>query len=206
MELLGNSIDSPIYRLDNFDERFAFFDASESAGDSPILLTQGWEPSISFFGSLGIFAKVDIFSSPDGQNFVWMGESTALDDLFGRNELKFPAYAMKLNIPLVASGMTGVAIKSVSANNGTGNGTLTFTAVGQTLKWTSPGGVIGTAVAVGAGGEFTLLDGTDPEVETPKSITVVVTVADLPVGNDTQTVATVPANINAHFYGERRHR
>jgi hypothetical protein len=207
MQLIGHHIDSPIYRLDNVDEEFLFLDGAISAGDSPMLITQGWEPSIAFYGTFGVFQKVQVYTSPDGQNFVWIADVTSLGvTLLGRNDLKFPAYAMKLSVPQKASGMTGVAIVSVSANNGTGNGTLTYTAVGQTLKWTSPGGVIGAAVAVGAGGTFTILDGTDPEVSTPKSITVFVTVASLPGGNGSQVVAVSPANINAKFYAERRHR
>lgn len=57
-----------------------------------------------------------------------------------------------------ASNIPGVtALSAIGASNQLGAGTLTFTFVGQTLAWTTPGGAIGPAVAVGAGGTFRLL-------------------------------------------------
>jgi len=52
--------------------------------------------------------------------------------------------------------VTGVTIDDVGAANQLGAGALDFTAVGQTLRWTTPGGGPGAAIAVGAGGQFDL--------------------------------------------------
>lgn len=44
--------------------------------------------------------------------------------------------------------VTGVVIIDVGDNNGTGTGTLTFTAATDTIAWTAPGDLIGTAVDI----------------------------------------------------------
>ena len=41
-----------------------------------------------------------------------------------------------------------------TAGNPTGNGTLTYTAAGKTIKWTPPTGAIGQAVSIGSNGTY----------------------------------------------------
>lgn len=55
-----------------------------------------------------------------------------------------------------ASAIPGVTPTGFGPANQLGAGTLTFTFVGTTLAWTTPGGAIGPAVNVGAGGAFEL--------------------------------------------------
>jgi hypothetical protein len=80
--------------------------------------------------------------------------------------------------------VTGVSITHAAYKNGTGNGTLAFTASGQTLKWTAPGDAAGAAVAVGAGGTFNLFSDTDS-----MWIEVSVTPGSLPGTNQSDTIA-----------------
>ena len=82
------------------------------------------------------------------------------------------------------SNVTGVSITHAAYQNGTGNGTLAFTASGQTLKWTAPGDAAGAAVAVGAGGTFNLFSDTDS-----MWIEVTVTALSLPGTNQSDTIA-----------------
>jgi hypothetical protein len=88
------------------------------------------------------------------------------------------------------SGVTGVTIYEVSNNNydaGGASARLRYTAVGSTLDFRSPGSLTyGIAVAVGAGGYFTLYAN-----DTAKYIKVFVVVASLPVGNTTDTLNQV---------------
>jgi hypothetical protein len=94
--------------------------------------------------------------------------------------------------PPVASGIAGVTINFVSANNGVGAGALQFAASGSTLRWKAPGsGNFGGLVGVGAGGNFTLADG-----DTPAKIVRVVTVAaSLPVGDTAVTPTLAGAGV-----------
>lgn len=92
--------------------------------------------------------------------------------------------------PPAASGITGITVNFVSANNGVGSGTLTYTAAGSLLKWKAPGSAsFGADVAIGAGGNFTLLDGVTPA----KLIRVTVVTGSLPGGNTSVTPALVNA-------------
>lgn len=200
-QLIVTPIPSTMHHLDNFAGSYDFFTNRKSAGDSNILLAQGWEPSVSISGAFGIFQKVQLYTAPDAEHFVFALE-TDVAVLWDRNTIVFPFYAAKLTIPVVASGMSGVSVLSVSDNNGAGTGTLTYTATGTTLKWTAPGGTAGAAVDVHLNGDYVLHDGTD----TTKTITVRVVGASLPGGNTTQNFTTAVANLNAVFYSERRHR
>jgi hypothetical protein len=91
--------------------------------------------------------------------------------------------------------VTGVTIHYASADCTSGNGTLTFTLTGTTLAWTPQGGAIGTAVNVGAGGDFTLQGGGGG-----KSIFITVAAASLPVGNQNDANITVHASLKAHAF------
>jgi hypothetical protein len=85
----------------------------------------------------------------------------------------------------VSSAITGVTVIDVDNGNAAGNGTLTFTASGETLAWTPPGGSIGTAVPVGsADGPYDLY-GADGLT----MVRVYVDESALPGGDDTATVA-----------------
>lgn len=110
MQLVGHHIDSPIYRLDNFDESFLFFDQEDTEVDgtpshpnipSEILQTAGWEPSLSIFGAFT--GTIVVKTSPDGKNFIPVLTITA-PGLFGRNDLKFPAFAMQLELTALTLG------------------------------------------------------------------------------------------------------
>lgn len=81
------------------------------------------------------------------------------------------------------SNVTGVTIGQVAFENEAGTGSLVFTASGQTLTWTAPGDSGGAAVAVGAGGDFTLFSG-----DISKWIDVTVSAGSLPAGDETDSV------------------
>jgi hypothetical protein len=84
--------------------------------------------------------------------------------------------------PPLASGIAGVTINFVLPLNGTGTGSLRFTAAGTTLEWRAPGsGTYGTAINVSGGGNFTLADGATPG----KTIQVAVVPGSLPGGDAT---------------------
>jgi hypothetical protein len=79
------------------------------------------------------------------------------------------------------SNITGVVI-DYAAGNVVGEGVLTFTAAGQTLKWHASGEADGAAVAVGANGRYVIKSGTFG------FLMVTVTAASLPGGNQTDNV------------------
>jgi len=104
------------------------------------------------------------------------------------------------------SNITGVTVYHASKTNGAGDGTLTFNVAGQTLSWKAPGdGVAGSTVEVDRDGKYQLF-ATGSET---KYIRVVVTTADLPAGNQTDTItlsatgASIYANSIAHHYVAR---
>ncbi|MGE0358648.1 MAG: phage tail tube protein [Burkholderiales bacterium] len=92
--------------------------------------------------------------------------------------------------------VTGVMVHYANAATPTGNGTLTFTAVGTTLAWKAQGdAVAGAAVNVGAGGRFTL------QSDTPNhEIVVHVIAASLPGGNQNDADIAVSATLKAHAF------
>lgn len=80
------------------------------------------------------------------------------------------------------------------ANNATSTtGTLTYTASGNFMKWTSPGGTIGLDVDCSSDGTYTLLD-----ADSMSYIVVTVVSASLP-GTDTTRTITVANNANTLF-------
>lgn len=80
--------------------------------------------------------------------------------------------------------VTGVTIDAAAGQNGTGTGTLTYTAAGTLLQWTAPSGSIGTGVNVGSNGTYIIEDGGD----TTKYVRVTVVSASLPGGNQTDSI------------------
>lgn len=91
--------------------------------------------------------------------------------------------------------VTGVSVNYASADCASGNGTLTFTAAGTTATWTPQGGLAGAAVNIGAGGNFTLeADGGG------ESISISVTAAALPVGDENDADIAVHATLKAHAF------
>lgn len=91
--------------------------------------------------------------------------------------------------------VTGVTIHSASADATSGNGTLTWTLIGTTLKWKVQAGADGPAINVGAGGDFTLESNGGG-----KSIFVTVVAAGLPVGNQNDADINVSATLKAHSF------
>lgn len=91
--------------------------------------------------------------------------------------------------------VTGVTVHHANAVCPSGNGTLTYVQAGQTLAWTANGGVIGAAVAVGAGGNFTLAGGAANQ-----DIRVTVNAAALPVANQADATINVHATLKAHSF------
>lgn len=91
--------------------------------------------------------------------------------------------------------VTGVTIHHASSDCTTGNGTLTYLSAGTTLAWTPQTGTIGTAVNVGAGGNFTLQGGGGG-----KSINITVNATALPVGNQNDATIAVSATLKAHAF------
>jgi Phage tail tube protein len=98
-----------------------------------------------------------------------------------------PVSAQPVNI-------TGVVVVRAETTCTTGNGTLAFTAAGQTLTWAAATDTAGAAVAVGAGGTFTLQSNT-----ANRSLTVNVTPGSLPVGNQNDATITVVAAYEKEF-------
>lgn len=84
---------------------------------------------------------------------------------------------------ITASTIGGVTYDD-AAGNALGNGTVTFTASGQTLQWTPPSGTIGPAVAVGTNGVYTLYG-----ADYAGQVKVTVVAASLPGGDTTQNPA-----------------
>jgi len=236
MQASVSRISGPFWRLDNYDESFPFFDNQKLAADSPVLNTAGWEPSISVVGAFGIFQHVQLFTSPDGVNFLFALDATA-PALWGRNDTKFPAYAMKVSILPVPSGIAGIDVLGVSDANGTGNGTLTFTKATNSVSWTAPT-VISSPVITPPAGQLSargLLPSATPSpgntaqaaalglqgrppilsfamgggpIPDPNfpNKTITVRINSFPAADASVTFATAPASIGAYFHAEKRHR
>lgn len=81
------------------------------------------------------------------------------------------------------SNVTGVVIYHASLANGAGAGTITYNSSNNTLQWTAPGGTIGAAIEMDKDGKYDLND-----TNTNKFIRVVVTLASLPGGNQSDTI------------------
>ncbi len=92
------------------------------------------------------------------------------------------------------SSIPGVTPLRANSAAAAGTGTLTYTTAGTTLAWTGPGGTIGVAVNVGAGGVFTLTSGT-----TPDTITVRVVAGKLVAANASDATITVGAGTSLLF-------
>jgi len=96
----------PSWRLDNYNAQYVLFNNKAATGKSDILICQGWEGSVHIFGVF--VGTITLSTSPDGQNFVQV-LSTTVPVLFGRNDMKFPAYALQLNVSAFTSGQIGAA-------------------------------------------------------------------------------------------------
>lgn len=92
--------------------------------------------------------------------------------------------------------VTGVMVHHANAATATGNGTLTYTAVGTTLAWKDAVDVAaGAAVNVGAGGRFTLQSGAANH-----EIVVHVVAGSLPGGNQADADIAVSGTLKAHVF------
>lgn len=91
--------------------------------------------------------------------------------------------------------VTGVTVNYAAADCTSGNGTLTFVAVGTTITWTPQGGVAGAPVNIGAGGVFTVEGGGGG-----KSVNLSVTAGALPVANQNDATINVHATLKAHAF------
>ena len=80
--------------------------------------------------------------------------------------------------------ITGVVVYHASKGNGAGDGTLTYDSVADTLTYTAPGEGAGDAVTIDTDGKYQIISASEA-----KYIRVVVTHADLPVGNQADTLA-----------------
>lgn len=88
--------------------------------------------------------------------------------------------------------ITGTKPYHVSANNGAGAGTITYTydAGGQhTLQWTPPGDTIGAAVTISKDGKYQVYG-----ADTTKYIRILITHASLPGSNTTGSVTITAIN------------
>jgi len=77
--------------------------------------------------------------------------------------------------------VTGVAI-AYASKNALGAGTLDYVATGDLITWAGNGAAAGTAVAITADDEYTLLDSLGGQVD------IVVTFASLPVANQNDSI------------------
>lgn len=91
------------------------------------------------------------------------------------------------------SALTGCTFEYGANNLTTSTGTLTYTASGNLMKWTPPGGTAGLDVACSSDGTYTLLD-----ADSARYIVVTVVAASLPGTNTTRTI-TVANNTNTLF-------
>lgn len=91
--------------------------------------------------------------------------------------------------------VTGVTVHHANGACPSGNGTLTFVAVGTTLAWTANGGLAGAAQNVGAGGQFTLAGGAANQ-----DIIVSVNAGSLPGANQNDADIAVSATLKAHAF------
>jgi hypothetical protein len=102
------------------------------------------------------------------------------------------------------SNITGCGIYHVSASNGISSGktghSVTFVQADSTLQWTAPDGAIGEAVTIEEDGRYTLYD-----ADENKYIRVIVTFANLPVSDqsDTITIAALSGDTYAQIIGDR---
>jgi hypothetical protein len=91
--------------------------------------------------------------------------------------------------------VTGVTIHSASSDCTAGVGTLAFIFAAKTLTWTPQAGIIGAAVDVTAGGNFTLEGGGGG-----KSLSVTVAAAALPGADQSDADIDVSATLSAHTF------
>src|SRR5882672_3530963 len=91
--------------------------------------------------------------------------------------------------------VTGVSVNYASTDCTAGNGTLAFTFAGTTVTWMPQGGSAGTAVNIGAGGNFTVQGGGGG-----KSVNISVTAAALPGTNQNDATISVHATLKAHAF------
>jgi hypothetical protein len=81
------------------------------------------------------------------------------------------------------SNITGCVIYNCNPRNGAGSGTLAWNAAAAALTWTAPGGSAGAAVKCDKNGKYQLFSS-----DTTKYIRVMVTAADLPGGNQSDSL------------------
>ncbi len=93
--------------------------------------------------------------------------------------------------------ITGVTVAHAESTCPTGNGTLSFTAVGTLLSWQASGDTAGAGVDVSAGGTFTLQSGT-----AGAALTVTVAQASLPGTDQSDTITVVAAYKHVFTIGD----
>lgn len=100
-------------------------------------------------------AKIDISYAVDASGGI---EGSTADVIVGGKLLSYQEVeAYRSANPQPASNLRGyVDVLLVEPSTTAGTGTLTFTLSGTTLAYTAPGDSVGSAVNVGAGGEFVL--------------------------------------------------
>lgn len=96
-----------------------------------------------------------------------------------RNDTAFRGLAASAPVDV-----TGVVFEYTGYQNGTGNGTLTYTQATNMMQWTAPSGTIGPQVDVTGDASYDIFDDDDE-----KYITIAVTNAALPVGDESDTIA-----------------
>jgi|SRR5215831_10122790 len=103
---LGYSlIDGPthIFANQSLLARLATLLTSPANGRKAVV--EGFEPCLYIFGTSTSF-NVDIYTSPDGTNWVKVASATQATAplVFGRNELRFPIYAITVDVTAVTGG------------------------------------------------------------------------------------------------------
>lgn len=82
-----------------------------SPGNGRVCIVEGFEPCLYIFGTSTSFS-IDIYTSPDGKNFVKVATVTQATAplVFGRNELRFPIYAIAVDVTAVTGGNVSAVV------------------------------------------------------------------------------------------------
>lgn len=105
LSLVYKTIDGPTHLFQNQSLNALLANALTSGGNGKVAVVAGFEPNVFVYGTATSFT-LDIYTSPDGKNWIkvaTVNEATAIKS-FGRNELRFPVYAIAVDLTAVAGG------------------------------------------------------------------------------------------------------
>ena len=151
----------------------------------------------NFYNRICIYYDYDESGSDNNINYEspYIASDAASQGAPQWNEIKtkiIKSKWLRTNTYTQPANITGCIIYHNSYNNGIGSGTLSYTAATKILTWTPPGGSAGTAVNITKNGKYQIF-GSDQT----KWVRVIITYANLPVGNQSDAITITALNASA---------